>query len=285
MKRLLTALSLLMLVVIVCATTVLSGVITISGQVKGSDGVCLEYAAVREVDAQGRIINQVCTDANGLFSMQVRSNKNMLEVSAEGYHSAKVEIADRKMFRITLERKAADQPQEMSSRLRKTMLSDRLLCGHHNGQTIPTLVWIDQYNDTIVELIVPVQATNMVDVYPQGRMIRFMGLGNKEMEMAASLEETFPQAGTPEEKEASFWQRMRNANFDDDSITREQKNTICYFYPRFCFTITQLQHLADSADSLLYVAADNSAGNNRWLLYPTKDFSRELQKYLKKLTK
>ena len=42
MKRLLTALSLLMLVVIVCATTVLSGVITISGQVKGSDGVCLE---------------------------------------------------------------------------------------------------------------------------------------------------------------------------------------------------------------------------------------------------
>lgn len=257
--------------------------VTISGVVLSSDGMAIEGAAVKEIDALGRIVNQARTDANGYFTLQLRTTKNHLEVYHPSHKSYTTEIGEKKVFRITLEAKAEVAEKTISTRRRKTMQTDRLLVGHFEMREVPIMTWFDQYSDTLIEVVIPVQAYNMVSEYPEGRRLRFLTAGERTLIQGTTIEAEYPKAGDPKELDTPFWNRMHRGTASeaiDNGIAE-----MCYFYPKYLFSLTQLETLLTQADKVIYVAADNASGDNYWMFYPSERFARELKKFIDKMKK
>lgn len=254
--------------------------VNISGRVTDADGEPLAEAAVREKDSHDRVVNQVRTDQNGYFTLQLRSVKNTLEVSLDGYLTHSEDIGAKRLFHIALARKATATASFSVAR-RHTVQTDKLLVGHAEGREVPQQTWIDQYNDTLVEIIVPVQAVKMVDEYPAGRALRFYAGSTTPLAEARTEEDAYPRAGDPADLDSPFWARMRRG--DASVAIHDGQPEVCYFYPRFLLTTAALRRLADAADTVISLTADNDRGDNTYMFYPAATFAKELRRYVKKI--
>lgn len=249
---------------------------TISGRVADADNQPLEGVSVREVRAEGRIINQTRTDASGYFTLALRNTRNALEATLEGYATHREAIDKKRVFKITLTRRAAGA-EAFNVRRRETMQTNRLFVGHQDGKEVAWQTWLDQYNDTLVEMVVPVMASTMVDEYPEGRHLYFYGLATKPLVVATTQTAEYPKAGDPNELDTPFWERMHRG--DASVAIADGTPRLCYFYPKFLLSLADLARLAKEAETIVSITTDNAPADNTYQLYPAASFAKELRKY------
>lgn len=248
----------------------------VSGQVFGPDGA-VANVSVREIDEDRRVCNHTHTDANGIFSFQVRNAQHYLQFHASGYRTLTHKMLGQKRFKVNL------QPCRVSSYAGQEKLvlkSNKLFCGRYLSSDVSQMAWVEQLNDTIFSLILPIRMDLVIDEYPAGRTLLILGPRDEQVMQWENVVDAYPLLESPDEiNEYHLTQsyfgvsRLPGGNEDDTPL---------YAYPHFQFTRSQLEYLCQHPDALQRLVVDTYKADNYWNLYPTAHTQELLQKILGK---
>lgn len=258
----------------------------VSGQISGPYGR-IPNVSVREVDASRRIYNHTTADQNGLFSFHVRDAQHSLQFLAPGYRVFTHKMLGEKSFNVTLE-PCRTSPFIGEERL--VLKSDRLFCGHYHGTEVRQMAWIEQMNDTLFTLILPVQVDMPIDEYPAGRTLLVLSYGDKQLMLWENVMDAYPLDVAPHEvadihlaqsysSYPFFSQSYSGTNYQPGGPNDGKP---LYAYPHFQFTKLELRYLVEHPNELQRLAVDTYKADNYWNLYPTEKTIELLNQVLKK---
>ena len=251
--------------------------IQIQGRVLHEDEP-LAKANVVELDANHRIVNQTLTDEAGFFTLNVSGGKTSLRVTYQGMKKFTKKIGTQTNWEIELKKEESN-----NGKVKSRHETTKLLVGHLNGRVIPQLTWIEHLTDTTFCIIVPVRVYNAVEEYPMGRKMSIQNYNGHIVAIGHCIEPAVPEEGTPQSYDPYVRTSTNNSADNNSQLTTNDRD---YFaYPRFVFTKTELEYLIDHTSELACFAVDTSRGDNFWLYYKSKYFSKELQKILNKMLK
>ena len=150
------------------------------------------------------------------------------------------------------------------------------------------MVQIEQLNDTVFSLQMPVTSINKNGTYPEGRTMVFLDKNDYHMLMGYNCEDAYPIIGNPSDEDT--WNTIgKDNNFGkynaQNASLLTDSNEPVYYYPQFLFTLDELQMLCKQADNLSYIIIDIETGDNYWNVYPLESFGKELTRILTKLQK
>ena len=237
----------------------------VSGQISGPEGR-IPNVSIREVDANHRVYNHTTADKNGLFSFTVRDTQHSLQFLAPGYRMLTHKMLGHRSFRVTLE------PRRVSPFIgneRLVLKSDRLFCGHYMGMDVKQMAWIEQMNDTLYTLILPVKMDMVIDEYPAGRTLLVLGDYDNLLIQLENVVDAYPIDVAPHEASDVH---LAQSYYGIDRLpggTEEKKQL--YAYPHFQFTKANLEQLMAHPDALRRLAVDTYKADNYWNLYPTDE--------------
>ncbi len=244
------------------------------------DGAPVAGAKVVEMDANHRIFNQTYTDAEGRFTMPATNGKTSLRITAPGMRRFTQKIGTTTQWQVEL--KADDTPIDGTTAQKKSE-TKKLLVGHLNGRPIPQLTWVEQLTDTTFTLVIPVRMPSAVEEYPAGRRLNVTDNLGRVVAIGICIESAMPEEGTPESWDPFIRPNNNNSANNQSGFTSNDSD---YFsYPRFRFTKAELEYLIDNSQDLACFAVDTARGDNYWMYYPARTFSRSLQKILNKMLK
>lgn len=237
-------------------------------------------ANVVEMDVNYRILNQTKTDKNGRFQLSVSGGKTSLRVTSEGLRRFTHKIGTRTNWEIVLK---SESKAEREKKVKQRIETSKLLVGHIQGRTVPQLTWVEQLNDTVYCLVIPVRVSNGVEEYPAGRRLAVLTTDGRTMTLGICTENALAEEGQP----ASWDPFLRySSNHDSSGGSGFTSNDSDYFcYPRFRFSLSDLENMLDNHGKIACFAVDTSRGDNFWILYTHRDFAKELQKILNKMLK
>ena len=251
--------------------------IQIQGRVLHEDEP-LAKANVVELDANHRIVNQTLTDEAGFFTLNVSGGKTSIRVTYQGMKKFTKKIGTQTNWEIELKKEESN-----NGKVKSRHETTKLLVGHLNGRVIPQLTWVEHLTDTTFCIIVPVRVYNAVEEYPMGRKMSIQNYNGHIVAIGHCIEPAVPEEGTPQSYDPYVRTSTNNSADNNSQLTTNDRD---YFaYPRFVFTKTELEYLIDHTSELACFAVDTSRGDNFWLYYKSKYFSKELQKILNKMLK
>lgn len=252
----------------------------ISGKVSGPVGP-LENVWVTEVDINNRSLNSTQTDPQGFFNLKIRGGKTFLRITADGMRRVTQRIGSKRSFNIQME-KAADV--DLTDRFSRTNLeTNKLVYGISQLQRIRQWTWLEQVNDTLFAISVPVRVNSAVEEYPAGRQMQILDSRGAIMVTCNNMFTEIVQDGTPDSYEAHITAKSNNGNHTTTLAGDSQTDYFCY--PRFTISKSDVEYIIDNADNISRFAVDTARGDNYWILYPDKRFGPELQKMINKLLK
>lgn len=260
-------------------TQVLAQRQTVSGQINGPEGP-IPNVSVREVDSNHRVFNHTKADDNGLFSFTVRDAQHSLQFFAPGYRTFTHKMLGQNLFTVTMEPRRVS-PFVKDERL--VLKSDRLLCGHNHTEEVKQMAWVEQMNDTLFTLVVPVKMDRLVDEYPTGRTLLVLGEWDKILLRLENVVDAYPIDTPPHEvKDFRMSQKYEGT---DNMLGNTRDDTPLYAYPHFQFTRADLEYLVANSDAIRRVVVDTYRADNHWNLYPTSQTAKLLQQVLDKAEK
>lgn len=256
----------------------------VSGKVSGPAGP-IQDAWVTEVDINNRSLNSTKTDPQGFFNLKVSGGRTFLRITAEGMRRVTQRIGNKHSFNIEMD-KAADI--DLSDRFsRNYHETNKLLYGISHMQRIQQWSCLEQINDTLFALSVPVRVNNGVEDYPAGRQMQILDGRGAIMTTCVNLFTELPKEGSPDSNESHIYIFNRiysnNGNHSTSLTGDQQSDYFCY--PRFTISKSELEYIIDNADNISRFAVDTARGDNYWILYPDRRFGHEMQKMLNKLLK
>lgn len=269
MKTVLTSLFMLLL-----SASMLAQSQNVSGRISGPDGM-IPNVSVREVDEKHRIYNHTVADKNGLFSFRVRDMKHHLQFYAPGYRKLTHSMLGYKLFNVKLE------PKRVSPYIGKERLvlkSDRLFCGIYMGTDVKQMAWIEQMNDTLYTLILPVKMDYITDEYPVGRMLLVLTDLDQPLMEWENVMDAYPVDLAPYEV-SDYHLAQTYSDIDyKPGVMKEGKPL--YAYPHFQFTKANLEYIVQHPNALRRLAMDTYKADNYWNLYPTEQTIELLKQVL-----
>jgi len=272
MKTVLTSLLLLL------SASLLAQRQNVSGQISGPNGR-IPDVSVREVDANHRIYNHTKADKNGLFSFYVRDAQHSLQFFAPGYRTFTHKMLGQKSFKVTLEPR---RTSPLTGRERLVLKSDRLFCGIYMGTDVKQMAWVEQLNDTLFTLILPVKMDRITDEYPAGRTVLVLRDLDQLLMQWENVVDAYPVDVAPYEiNDYHLAQTYAGANYQPGATVEEKP---LYAYPHFQFTKADLEYLVQHPNALRRLAMDTYKADNYWNLYPT-EHTIELLKQVLQSTK
>ncbi len=246
----------------------------VSGQISGPDGR-IPNVSVREVDANHRVYNHTKADQNGLFSFTVRDARHSLKFYAPGYRTFTHKMLGHKSFKVTME------PRRLSPFVgneRLVLKSDRLFCGHYMTTEVNQMAWIEQMNDTLFTLILPVKMDLKIDEYPAGRTLLVLGDWDTQLMQWENVVDANPTDIAPHEaSEVHLTQSYTGSIYIPGGFEEEKP---LYAYPHFQFTKANLEYLVANPNALRRLAVDTYKADNYWNLYPTDETAALLKQVL-----
>lgn len=268
MKTVLTCLLLLV------SSSLLAQKQNVRGQINGPDGR-IPNVSVKEVDASHRVYNYTKADENGLFSFYVRDAQHSLQFSAPGYRTFTHKMLGQKSFRVTMEPRRTS-PYIGNERL--ILASDRLFCGHYNGMDVRQMAWIEQMNDTLFTLILPIKMDVEIDEYPAGRTLLVLGDYDTQLYQLENVVDAYPIDEAPHEVSEYH---LTQSYFGTDRLPGGTKDdTPLYAYPHFQFTKANLELLLEHPNAVRRLVVDTYKADNYWNLYPTDQTADLLKQVL-----
>lgn len=252
-------------------------------QVQGTvmhDRKPLAQANVMEMDSNHRILNQTYTDTNGHFIMNVTGNKTSLRVTAPGMHRFTQKIGHTSNWIVEMKK---ENVPDVPNKAKNSYETTKLLVGWHNGHIIPQICWVEQLDEFLFTIVIPVHMSSMVDEYPIGRKMTVTDINGHVVATGECIEQALPKEGIPQSWDPFI--RLSGAEMNEDGSTFTSNDRVCFAYPRFSFSKTEMEYMIDHYNELVCFAVDTSRGNNFWKYYPSTKFARELQKILNLMQK
>lgn len=274
----------ILLLLLLCCAPAWAQRQTVSGVVKAPDGRGIAKVSVREIDASHRYYNQTKTDANGLFSFQVRDAQHSLQFYASGFRTLTHKMLGEKKFTVTMEKRRTS-PYVATAKV--ILKSDRLFNGHYMGEVVRQQAWIEKMNDTLFAFIMPIQMERLVDEYPVGRQLIILDELSQQVMQLENVVDVYPAPGDPDEVEdtrvAQTYGSVAQTYNDIDrmpggSLSEEK----LYAYPHFQITRAQMERLCNQPELLGRLAIDTYNAHNYWNLFPTEKTISLLKKALAK---
>ena len=264
------------LLLLLCATAGWAQKYNVSGVVKGPEGV-IPNVSVREIDANHRVYGHTTTDQGGLFTFRVRDIRNSLQFYAPGYRTFTHKMLGKASFRVTMEKRRTS-PYVATAKV--ILRSDHLICGHYNGDEVRMQAWVEQMNDTLFALILPVEMDKVVDEYAAGRKLTVLdNLGHTVM-LLENVVDAYPVAGDPDEvSERCLAQSYTGMNHIPGVGEGDAR---LYAYPHFQITRSQIKELCNNLDLVDRFAVDTYRADNFWNVFPTSRTAALLEKVLNK---
>lgn len=266
--------SLTCLLFLLLATQLLAQRQNVSGQIFGPDGR-IPNVSVREVDANHRVYNHTKADQNGLFSFTVRDAQHSLQFYAPGYRTFTHKMLGQKSFRVTLERRRMS-PYVGNERL--VLKSDRLFSGHYMMTEVRQMAWIEQMNDTLFTLILPIKVDLAINEYPAGRTLLVLGERDTQLMQWENVVDASPTDIAPHEASDVHLAQSYTGSTYLPGGTKEEKTL--YAYPHFQFTKADLEYLVVHPNEIRRLAVDTYKADNFWNLYPTDETAGLLKQVL-----
>jgi hypothetical protein len=258
------------------ATQLLAQRQNVSGQISGPDGR-IPNVSVREVDAGRRVYNHTKADQNGLFSFTVRDAQHSLQFYAPGYRTFTHKMLGQKSFRVTLERR---RTSPFIGKEQLVLKSDRLFCGHYMEREVKQMAWIEQMNDTLFTLILPIKMDIIIDEYPAGRTLLVLSDWDKQLMQWENVVDAYPIDVPPHEVSDVHLAQSFSAKDHQYLPGGNKEESTLYAYPHFQFTKANLEYLVSNPDALRRLAVDTYKADNYWNLYPTEKTIELLQQVL-----
>ena len=251
--------------------------VRVSGIVVDQAGNAIPNVSVREIDENRRVVNHTKTDKNGIYSFKVRDNYNSIQFLASGYRKLTHKILGHTSVKATMEPRRMS-PYAKSARI--ILHSNKILCGRYMGENVPVDTWIEQLNDTLFTIIVPIETNTEIDEYPRGRqLIVLTGLG-QPMQQWANVVDAYPVLGSWEDVAGMRLTQSYDGIGTPPGGGNEKRKF--YVYPHFQFTLSELQSLIKEVNTINRFAVDTYNADNLWNFYPTLDTAEELNKILQK---
>ena len=277
-----------MTIVLLVAMAVQAVAQQVSGKVTDGDGP-IDGVAVVELDKAGRVVNQTVTDANGIFQLPLRSNRNKIRVSKDGYKTITESINGRMMVRITMARHAVGGINSIQ-KIKKPKGEDskKLLEGHSaNGKTTEQWVRVEQLTDTSYILAVALLSTPQQITYPAGRGLLFLDIADRRLARAKCLADAQPTVGmddTPDIESIIHEQWSWTTSGDLTQRINNSKSTNQRYWMVPCFELTQsmLETLYAKGRDIYRIAIESPEGNY-WFLYPTEGWETEMQSIISRI--
>lgn len=284
--------------ILFCALSLSAYAQHVSGKVQDPNGDPIFKAYVTELDNTNRICNQTTTDRAGNFTMAFTGVVgHYICITADGFQTRRQKIdAQDQIFKFNMSERPKSklsllkqQLDQQAGKKRRYVRSNNLLCGRSGGQEVPWMVEIEQINDTLFTLQMPITALNANGAYPEGRTMVFLDKNDYHMLMGYCAEEAIPMLGNPADEDVwnSIGKEITNEKVyarNSETMAFDSTDPI-YYYPEFLFTLDELQLLCKEAENISYLVIDVETGDNYWNVYPMEDFGKELTKILNKLTK
>ena len=256
------------------STSLLAQRQNVSGQINGPDGR-IPDVSIREVDASHRVYNHTKADKNGLFSFTVRDAQHSLQFYAPGYRIFTHKMLGQKSFKVTMQRR---RTSPFIGKERLVLKSDRLFCGHYMMTEVNQMAWIEQLNDTLYTLILPIKMDMVVDEYPVGRMLLVLGDWDKQLMQWENVVDANPTDLAPYEVgDVHLAQSYGGSNYLPGATKDERP---LYAYPHFQFTKANLEYLVEHPQAMRRLAVDTYKADNYWNFYPTDQTADLLKQVL-----
>lgn len=252
----------------------------VSGQVLDAQGKPIPNVSVREVDKDNRVLNHTKADANGMFSFVVRDAQHWIQFYSPDYVTLTHKILGKSTVKATMELKGKMDIKKSRILLR----TKKLICGMANGTNIPQKVWLEQLQDTVFSIIVPVSVNSVIDEYPAGRTLTVVGKTNSTIMELRNVVDAYPVNGDPDEISDHLLSHSGNG-VDNDIMDSWQEDENLYCYPHFKVTLSQLRFIMDNIDNILCLNVDTYRADNYWNLYLLSDAKGLIEKALKKASK
>lgn len=253
---------------------------TVSGEVKNILGEGIPEASVRELDHNKRVINHTRTDANGIFTFKVKDNQHSLQVIAPGYRKITHKMLGHSRVTVTLQER---RKSPLAGNEKIILRSDELFCGRYQNEDVPMMSWIEQVNDTLFTLILPIRTNTLVDEYPQGRTLTILSVFDQQVMQWSNCVDVYPIAGQPDEVKSTILTQSYTGSGNVPGISVSNKD--CFVYPHFQFSLKDLTFLANKPAELQRIVVDTYKADNVWNFYPTNRTDKLLKDLLKKVTK
>ncbi len=269
----------LLVAVLTTATTLYAQRTTVSGIVKDANGSAIPEATIRELDQNKRVVNHTKSDANGIFTFKVRNNeRHSIQVIAPGFRKITHKMLGNSRINVTLEPR---RKSPLAGNEKIILRSDELFCGRYNGENIRQWAWVEQMNDTLFTLILPIQTETVVDEYPQGRTLTLLSVFDQQFMQWSNVVDAYPIPGQPGELNATVLTQSYTGGDNVPGISADVKN--CYAYPHFQFSLSQLERLVAKPAELQRIVVDTYKADNYWNFYPTNETESLLKKLLEKV--
>lgn len=155
--------------------------------------------------------------------------------------------------------------------------STQLICGHQGKQEVSQIVWLDQLNDTLFTLKIPIQVKTMSTNYPEGRLLLILDKNNKLVASAYNIQEESPIAGAPNDENHELYSSTNSSSSIGYIPGNSVRETSYYVYPQFIFTREELEYLIAHYKEIHRIAIDTADADSYWLLYPKTNFGEELK--------
>lgn len=156
----------------------------------------------------------------------------------------------------------------------------KLICGHQGKQEISQVVWLEQLNDTLFTLKIPIQVKTMSTNYPEGRMLLVLNKDNKLVAGAYNIQDESPIAGDPNDEGHDLYSSTNSSSSIGYIPGNSVRETPYFVYPRFIFTREELHYLAVHYKEIYRIVVDTADADNYWLFYPLSTFGEELRGFL-----
>lgn len=262
----------------------------LSGKVTDAQGP-VEGATVYELDKSDRVLNQTRTDGNGLFQLAVRSNKNKVRVTKNGYKEITESIGGRLMVRITLpSKKVVDINVLQTAKKPKGEDTRRLLEGHGaNGQAVEQWARIEQLTDTSYIFAVALMSQPQQATYPAGRGLLFLDLQDRRILRVKCLVDCFPVLAASDSPDLESVIHGDNGlpitSGDLQFRVNQAKSTNQIFWLVPCFEISDrdLETLLAKGRDVFRLAIEMPNQDGYWFVYPTEGWVEELRSLISRI--
>lgn len=262
----------------------------LSGKVMDARGP-LEGVTVAEVDKNDRVLNQTTSDSNGIFLLSLRSNKNKVRVSKNGYKHIIEDIDGRTMVRFTMTSKGTlDINSLQTVKKPKGEDSKNILEAHaSNGQVMEQWVRLEQFTDTSYIFAIALSARPQQATYAAGNSLLFLDIADRRLLRAKCVVDSYPVEQVdiaPDIETLIHGDGGLPTTSGDLQFRVNQRNGA---NPKYwltpCFEISKngLEMLYAKGRDLFRVAIEIPDTDGFWFLYPTEGWETELRNIISRI--
>ena len=173
--------------------------------------------------------------------------------------------------------------EELLNSKGRIITTRKLIESHATINSVPIDVKLQKVAPSLYTLSIPIEVSNAVEEYPEGRELAFQDNRGNIILQAINGVSVNPTLYLDEDQESNQFFSYRIHSYDVFEVGNPNDSYFCH--PRFILTEEQLNLLYKKGNSIQRIVVTKADGNSFWFYYPTSKFQKEMGKIITKMAK